>query len=166
MGADVLVLAAPDLTLTGENAGKVNAKYVVELGNGVTNSDADQILQEKKVVLLPDILANAGGVMVSGYEYLQGRQWEQLTPGAAREWWAKDYVMGLLTRQITAAAAAVYALSVEHEISLRRAADAKALKTLDRAYRVVRIGEKDPGSHAFSGGGGRGHGQQQAPASE
>jgi glutamate dehydrogenase/leucine dehydrogenase len=94
-------------------------------------------------VLLPDILANAGGVMVSGYEYLQGQEWEQLPPTAQRVWWARDQVMGLLTQQITAAAGAVYALAQENKISLRRAADAKALRTLDRAYRVVRKGEAD-----------------------
>lgn len=152
MEADVLVLAAPDLTLTGDNADKVRAKYVVELGNGVTNTDADRVLQDKGVILLPDILANAGGVMVSGYEYLQGQEWEKLPQAAARSWWPREYVMKLLTQQITAAAAAVYGLSVQHEISLRRAADAKALKTLDRAYRVVRLGQKDPGENGFSGG--------------
>ncbi|HSA59406.1 MAG TPA: Glu/Leu/Phe/Val dehydrogenase [bacterium] len=151
MDADVLVLAAPDLTLTGSNADRVRAKYIVELGNGVTNTEADKILQEKGVILLPDILANAGGVMVSGYEYLQGREWERLAPNAPRHWWTRDYVMGLLSQQMTAAAAAVYGLAVQHSIALRTAADAKALKTLDRAYRVVRLGEKDPGGGRHSG---------------
>lgn len=137
---DVLVLAAPDLTLTAENADRVQAKYALELGNGMTDEAADRILEAKGTKVVPDVLANAGGVIVSGYEYLQGREWERLPAGAPRIGWTYDRVLGLLTLQIGAAADAVYALSRQHSISLRRSADAKALRTLDQAYRIVRKG--------------------------
>lgn len=140
LDANVLVLAAVDLTLRADNADRVRARYVIELGNGMTDIDADQILNAKGVTLIPDILANAGGVMVSGYEFLQGREWE-MNREAERQGWARQKVLELMTEQLIAAARSVYALSREHGISLRTAADAKALRTLDRAYRATRLGE-------------------------
>ena len=160
---DVLVLASPDLTLTEKNADRVRAKYIIELGNGMTDAPADQILNGKGVTLIPDVLANAGGVISSGLEFLQGREWETAPDGTPRVGWTYDRALRLLTHQITAASQAVYALALQHGLSLRSAADAKALRTLDRAYRVVRLGEKDPGGSGFSGGNGRGQGQETSP---
>jgi glutamate dehydrogenase (NADP+) len=70
---DVLVPAAIENVITKDNAGKVQAKMVLELANGPTTNAADKILREKEVIVIPDILANAGGVVVSYYEWLQNR---------------------------------------------------------------------------------------------
>ncbi|MBD3331191.1 glutamate dehydrogenase [Candidatus Peregrinibacteria bacterium] len=75
---DVLVLAALENQITEKNADKIKAKIVLELANGPTSPEADEILAERGVIVVPDILANAGGVTVSYFEMLQnasGRSW-------------------------------------------------------------------------------------------
>jgi glutamate dehydrogenase (NAD(P)+) len=71
---DVLVPAALEKVLTAENAGRVNAKLIVEGANGPTTPQADHILQRKGTIVVPDIIANAGGVIVSYFEWVQDRQ--------------------------------------------------------------------------------------------
>ncbi len=71
LDVDILVLAALENTITGENARNVKAKYILELANNPVTLDADNILNEAGVVLVPDILANAGGVVVSYLEWVQ-----------------------------------------------------------------------------------------------
>ena len=65
LDVDVLIPAALGGVLTKENAGAVRASYVIEAANGPVHPEADQILQDREIVILPDILANAGGVTVS-----------------------------------------------------------------------------------------------------
>ncbi|MEG0911468.1 MAG: Glu/Leu/Phe/Val dehydrogenase [Ruthenibacterium sp.] len=72
---DILVPAALENQLTAENAGDVKAKIIIEGANGPTSVEADEILQEKGVLLIPDILANAGGVVVSYFEWVQNIQY-------------------------------------------------------------------------------------------
>src|SRR5690606_22185918 len=72
--ADLLVPAALEDMITKQNADVVRAKVVLELANGPVTPDADKILNDKGVVVLPDILANAGGVTVSYFEWVQNRQ--------------------------------------------------------------------------------------------
>ena len=77
---DILVPAAVENQITSANAGKVSARMVLELANGPTTPAADRILYEKGITLVPDILANAGGVVVSYFEWvqnLQNRQWNE-----------------------------------------------------------------------------------------
>lgn len=71
---DVLVLAALENQVTKENAGRVKAGVIIELANGPTTPEADEILFKKDVTLVPDILANAGGVTVSYFEWVQNSQ--------------------------------------------------------------------------------------------
>ncbi len=70
---DVLVLAALENQITAKNAGNIKAKYIIELANGPIDSTADDILFSKDIVVVPDILANAGGVVVSYFEWAQNR---------------------------------------------------------------------------------------------
>ncbi len=71
--ADILILAALENQITKENADNVKAKYIIELANGPVNLEADKILHKNNVVVVPDILANAGGVVVSYLEWTQNR---------------------------------------------------------------------------------------------
>ncbi len=77
---DILVPAAVENEITAENAGKINSRMVLELANGPTTPAADRILAERGITVVPDILANAGGVVVSYFEWvqnLQNRQWNE-----------------------------------------------------------------------------------------
>ncbi len=71
---DVLIPAAIGGVLTAENANDVQAKYIVEAANGPTTPEADEIFKERNILVLPDVLANAGGVTVSYFEWVQNRQ--------------------------------------------------------------------------------------------
>jgi glutamate dehydrogenase (NAD(P)+) len=71
---DILIPAATENQITSQNAERVKAKILIEGANGPTTSVADDILQEKKVFVIPDILANAGGVTASYFEWVQDRQ--------------------------------------------------------------------------------------------
>lgn len=75
MDVDVLIPAALENVITAENAEEIKAKLVVEGANGPTTPEADEILQKKGIFVVPDILANAGGVTVSYFEWVQGLQW-------------------------------------------------------------------------------------------
>ncbi len=71
---DVLVPAAMENQITAANADKIRASFIVEGANGPTTPEADAILQDRGIILVPDILANAGGVVVSYFEWVQGRE--------------------------------------------------------------------------------------------
>ncbi len=76
---DILIPAALDNVITEKNAGKIKARIILEIANGPVTPEADEILQKKKIRVLPDVLANAGGVTVSYFEWVQGRSGEQWT---------------------------------------------------------------------------------------
>lgn len=69
----VLIPAALDNVITGDNAANIKAQYILELANGPTTPEADEILEERGVTVVPDVLANAGGVTVSYFEWAQGK---------------------------------------------------------------------------------------------
>lgn len=87
LDVDILVPAALENQLTKKNAAKVKAKLVLELANGPTSPEADKVFEKRKIVLIPDVLANAGGVTVSYFEWLQNLKNEK---------WSKDRVLGEL----------------------------------------------------------------------
>jgi glutamate dehydrogenase len=77
---DILVLAALENQITAQNAGEVKAKAIVELANGPVSADADKILFDKGIMIVPDVAANAGGVTVSYFEWAQNRTGNILDP--------------------------------------------------------------------------------------
>jgi glutamate dehydrogenase (NAD(P)+) len=91
---DILVPAATETVLTEHNAEQVRARLIVEGANGPTTSEADAIFQRRGITVIPDILANAGGVTVSYFEWVQARQYIQ---------WSEDRVNEELRRVITQA---------------------------------------------------------------
>jgi glutamate dehydrogenase (NAD(P)+) len=110
---DVLVLAATEKQVTGDNAPRVAARLVAEGANGPTTLEADDILAERGIVVLPDILTNGGGVAVSYFEWVQDLQ---------RLFWGPAEIRARLTKLMSDAVDRVWSLSVSEALSLRRAA--------------------------------------------
>ena len=126
LDVDVLVPAAIGGVLTAENADDVRADIVVEGANGPTTSEADRILEERGVPVVPDILANAGGVTASYFEWLRGRN---------RRKWPKEKVTEELEDEMNASWADAVAEFEEHEdATWRDACYVVALRRLARAY--------------------------------
>ena len=98
---DVLVPGALENVLTADNAEKVKAKLIVEMANGPTTPEADAIFAKRNIPVIPDILANSGGVCVSYYEWYQNMN---------NEAWSKEDVLEKLSKQIKQAFNDVYEL--------------------------------------------------------
>jgi glutamate dehydrogenase (NAD(P)+) len=127
LDVDVLVLAALEGQITARNAGSVRARILAEAANGPTTPDADPILASDGVVVIPDILCNAGGVIVSYFEWAQNR---------AALAWTLDEVNERLRRQILAAADAVWQRAASDGILPRLAANAIAVERVADATRL------------------------------
>jgi glutamate dehydrogenase (NAD(P)+) len=110
---DVLVLAATEEQVTGENAGRVAARVVAEGANGPTTLEGDQILAERGIPVLPDILTNAGGVAVSYFEWVQDLQ---------RFFWDREEIRSRLHDLMSDALNRVWTLAEEEGLSFRSAA--------------------------------------------
>lgn len=119
--ADILVLAALEDSVVESNADQVKASIIVELANGPTSSAAEEKLDTRGIVVLPDILANAGGVIVSCLE------WQQNLAG---EHWTEEEVNAKLNDLLEKATKETIARSSEKKISLRQAAFELALERL------------------------------------
>lgn len=110
---DILAPAALAEAINESNADEISAKIIVELANGPTTPDADLILNQKGVLVIPDILANSGGVLVSYFE------WKQNLSG---ERWSREKVYQLMEEYMVKAFGDVYKVAEERNISLREAA--------------------------------------------
>ncbi len=121
---DLLVPAAMEDLIHKDNADRVKASVVLELANGPITPEADAILSKKNVIVLPDILANAGGVTVSYFEWVQNRQ---------GFYWPVEEVHARLKTVMEAEGAKIFALAAEKEIPLRTAAYVHALSRLANA---------------------------------
>jgi glutamate dehydrogenase (NAD(P)+) len=124
--ADVLIPAALESVITRENAGDVKAKIVAELANGPTTPEADQILYERGVHLLPDLLCNAGGVTVSYFEMVQNM---------CLSCWTEEEVNSKLDEKITTSYKAVLETSKKLSINMRKAAYVVAIDRVAEAMR-------------------------------
>jgi len=123
---DILIPAALGGVINKSNAGKIKAKYIVEMANGPLTAEADAKLIKKKVIVVPDILANAGGVTVSYFEWLQNIQGES---------WIKTEVNQKLKSLLTSAFDEINKIATKHKISLRMAAYVLALERITAAIR-------------------------------
>jgi glutamate dehydrogenase (NAD(P)+) len=116
---DLLVLAAREDQLTGLNADRVHATLVVEGANGPTTLEADAILRERGIPVVPDVLANAGGVTVSYFEWVQD---------LGRLFWDREEIRRKLSDKMSDAFDRVYAVADEKGITLRQAALVAAIR--------------------------------------
>ena len=124
---DVLIPAALENQITEDNAGRIQAKLIIEAANGPTSVEADEILNSRGIIVCPDILSNAGGVVVSYFEWVQNIQ--NLT-------WDLDEVNKMLQKIMLTAFNEVYALSQEKNVTLRMAAYMVAIKRITTAGKL------------------------------
>jgi glutamate dehydrogenase (NAD(P)+) len=124
---DILVPAAIENQITGKNADKINAKIVLEGANGPTTPGADKILFKKGIHVIPDILANSGGVCVSYFEYIQDIH---------SYFWKLDRINEELKRILLEAFEETYKISQERKISLRTAAYIIAVSRIAKAIEL------------------------------
>ena len=113
MQCDILLPAALENQITGSNAPRVKAKVIVEAANGPTTLEADEMMNENGITVVPDILANAGGVVVSYFEWIQGLQ---------HHFWDLAEVQARLERIMKNAYVEVVAMATTRKVSLREAA--------------------------------------------
>lgn len=126
LDVDILIPAAIEGVLTGKNANDVKAKIIVEGANGPTTPEADKIFWEKGIFVVPDILANAGGVVVSYFEWVQGLQ---------RFWWTEEEVDARLRDIMVRAFNEVYRVHKEKNVDMRTAAMMLAVSRVADAIR-------------------------------
>lgn len=118
---DILIPAALEQQITVDNAGRIKAKLIIEGANGPTTPAADDILQERGILVLPDVIANAGGVTVSYFEWVQD---------FSSFFWGEDEINARLVRIMKEAFAAVWQVSQDHKVTLRTATFIVACKRI------------------------------------
>lgn len=124
---EVLIPAALGNVITSRNADKIRARIVAEGANGPTSAEADRILYDKGVMVIPDILANAGGVTVSYFEWVQGLQ---------KFFWSMEEISERLRNAMYGAFRKVYNLSQKEKVDLRFAA---YMIAIDKVVKAIRL---------------------------
>ncbi len=129
LDVDVLILSALENQITEKNADKIKAKQIIEIANGPINYEADKVLFNKGITVVPDILANAGGVLVSYFEWSQNRTGNILD---------QNYLAGLLNERMIKSWHNVYNkhLELDKKIDLRKAAYIIALERIIKAEKL------------------------------
>lgn len=121
LNTDIIIPAALENVITEENATKIKASCILEVANGPTTFSADKILEAKGIDVIPDILANSGGVTVSYFEWVQNLQ---------RYYWDKEEIFDRLDQKITTAFRNIYNFSLSKNISLRKSAYVLAINRI------------------------------------
>ena len=124
---DVLIPAALENQINANNAADIKAKVIIEAANGPTTVEADKILEERNIVVVPDILANAGGVAVSYFEWVQNLQ---------SFYWEEDEINQKLSVKMCKAFSDVYKIHEEKKTTMRMSAYIIALQKLVAAYKI------------------------------
>jgi glutamate dehydrogenase len=124
---DVLIPAAISGVINKRNADKLNCKFVVEAANGPTTKDALKILDQKDILVVPDILANSGGVIVSYFEWCQNMQ---------GYYWTEDLVEQRLKEKITDSFLKVYKTSEKYNVNMKIAAYIEGIRKIAEACRL------------------------------
>jgi glutamate dehydrogenase (NAD(P)+) len=124
---DILIPAAVGSQIREDNADRIKAHIIAEGANGPTTPEADVILRERGVTVIPDILANAGGVVVSYFEWVQGLQYY---------FWRESEITSRLQEVMTRAFNRVWALGAKESTDLRTAALMEGIRRVAEGYRV------------------------------
>ncbi len=124
---DILIPAAMENAITQANADKIKAKYIIEGANGPTSNDADAILHRNGVIVVPDILANAGGVTVSYFEWVQDMQ---------AYFWSEKDINARLQEILVGAFTEVYDTAKKEHVDMRMAAFMVGLRRLGKAATI------------------------------
>lgn len=124
---DILVPAALENQITTENVNEVKAKIIAEAANGPTTPEADEVIAKKGILMLPDILANAGGVTVSYFEWVQNNY---------GYYWSEEEVLQRLERIMVNAFKSVYEMHKEKKIDMRTSAGAVSIKRVVDAMKL------------------------------
>jgi glutamate dehydrogenase/leucine dehydrogenase len=127
LNVEILAPSALENVITGANADKIKAKLILEMANGPTTPEADKILETKGIHVLPDILANSGGVTVSYFEWVQN---------LAGYYWDIDEVDKRLEKKMAKAFDDVHATAQKYKISYRLAANVLALERIAKAMEL------------------------------
>lgn len=118
---DILIPAALEQQINADNAGRIKARMVIEGANGPTTPQADDILAERNVLVVPDVIANAGGVTVSYFEWVQD---------FSSFFWDEDEINARLVKIMTSAFAGIWQVAQEKKVSLRTATFIVACKRI------------------------------------